>query len=190
MKPAEDSMETNHQLLANITLEKGPHRTIDDGKMNVIEAATLYAGYRHHPVDRRRSWFHRFSWPVASFALELHDNMADDIRHHMFIDFVPRIAACSRFSPDWCRSGEDVRRYYLDDAVSRLMTRYTLKVPAGGFASSAFPWKTREFEGLCAYCDSASWAHEERRMFWDECLTILGAVIDMEHRVPRHALDA
>jgi hypothetical protein len=101
-------LEINHQLLAQITLEKGPHPTIDDGKMNVVEAAKLYAGHKHRLVDRPRVWFQRFPWSVASFALELNNNMADDIRHHMLIDFVPRIAACGTAGDPWSWSAEDV----------------------------------------------------------------------------------
>jgi hypothetical protein len=69
------------------------------------------------------------------------------------------------------------------------MTRYTLKAPAGGFASSAISWWTTEFATLCAYCDSPLLTYAERRMFWDECLTLLGNVIDMTHRVPHHVVD-
>jgi hypothetical protein len=77
----------NWKLLPGSHDSPGP-----DGGTCINEAAIIAAGYKYRKVEELNDCPPCFSRPIAQYAIDLNDNMPDDLRQSLLMPFVTRLA--------------------------------------------------------------------------------------------------
>lgn len=160
--------------LKRITLVRTKERCLAEGKLHLVDAAALCAGFPLTSVLYDNECFNRLEFSVVGFASTVNDFMDDSIRHHMLFPFVERIANSRDGGvPD----GHMSRRYlFMCKEIDKLIRAYLIDT---NLASLTYMWMDREFRLVCERANN--FHHEPKRFFWDHCLSILDRALEIPH---------